>query len=84
MLRGSYFCLNGIFTTAPPGILSTPPVISERRDWGTFTKRCFKIGRRKIEVNEVSAATKSLLIDHPVWGSRNGQSLSEVDPDHSI
>ena len=64
-------------------ILATPVSADKRRDWRAFANRCFEIGRRKLSFESSQDPPKTHLNDHPAWGSRDGQSLTEVDPDRS-
>ena len=64
-------------------ISGTPVSNDNRRDWRAFANRCFEIGRRRLTFESSQDPPKTRLSDHPAWGSRDGQSLAEVDPDRS-
>ena len=64
------------------GVTSTPVVVENITDYEALGKRCFEIGKRRIEDSKIKLRTpgtpqRSRAVG---WGWRPGQRLSEVDP----
>ena len=64
------------------GIDATPVVMEDVADYGALAKRAFAIAKRRLESNSVRLLNDSTprRVQNPEWGTRPGESLSELNP----